>query len=1055
MHESTLRQVKASAGSGKTFRLTARFLTLLGRAGGEAAFACAGGRSAGFAWPEILAVTFTNKAAAEMRERVLSALKRRALGLDAKGQAGDWTPVAAEAALVSILRRFHQLNIRTIDSLLSLLLRLCALELEFRPDFEVVFEDETLLAPLLDGFLARCEAGCQPERDLFERATAALIEHESRPGFWLGRAVRERFLDLVRRTGPAGPDFLADQQKLAALAAKALARFTAALDDLRRTADNLGLRLHANFGKYLAHNLALSAFEEPRESALVEKDSLRDCVLAASRDAVTPAAEAAYARLKQAHDRYRSEAAALSGAYSLAPGLAAARLLREDLRRLQAEKGLVLGEHVAGLVRGVLEKGGGVGDAFCRLGGRLHHLLVDEFQDTGRAQWDAIAPLAVECLAKGGSLFYVGDVKQAIYGWRGGDSALFDEVLRDPELAALAGPGRASETLPRNWRSAPAVVESNNAVFGRIAEPDVAEDLARALLPKAPPDIRAGLAQGLVAAFADAVQELPAERDGPAGYVRIERLSGGSAEVIAEEALAAFQRLLHDDLLTRRRPGEIAVLVRSHEHGRLVCDRLVAMNVPVVTESSLELARHPAVRQLAAFLAFLEYPPDDLAFLGFASGRELFLDAAGIDEELFWDWLAGADERPLSARFARDFPQAFERLIAPFLRRAGLMGPYDLAREAVRVFRVTERRPESELCVHRFLELIHLAEERGCRSLSSFLELWDRQGDKEKTPLPENLDAVRILTIHKAKGLEFPVVVVPFHHWTLRPSDAFAEVEFEGRRLLTVLRQALGRPYFERIEREVREELNLLYVAWTRACEELYGFFPARRSGRNPSPVLAGLDVLLGLSDERPVHEAGERPRPGDLTPPRAGSTDTARPAPWPEDGPVELMAWQPRLRVFRHLHGGSVGQRRGEAAHRAIELLRPGGDDRADALRAARLALGEFPGLAGQWPAWERELPAMLEWALGKAGLREALEHGRREAEILDQDGATHRVDLLAREADGFLAVEFKTGGRDPEHAAQVRRYLRLLAALEPKAQKPSGLLVYLDLRAAERVEL
>ena len=63
--------------------------------------------------------------------------------------------------------------------------------------------------------------------------------------------------------------------------------------------------------------------------------------------------------------------------------------------------------------------------------------------------------------------------------------------------------------------------------------------------------------------------------------------------------------------------------------------------------------------------------------------------------------------------------------------------------------------------------------------------------------------------------------------------------------------------------------------------------------------------------------------------------------------------------------------------------------------------------------------------------------------------------MDLLAREADGFLAVEFKTGGRDPEHAAQVRRYLRLLAALEPKAQKPSGLLVYLDLRAAERVEL
>ncbi len=108
----------------------------------------------------------------------------------------------------------------------------------------------------------------------------------------------------------------------------------------------------------------------------------------------------------------------------------------------------------------VLQGGSALPDAFCRMGSRLHHLLIDEFQDTSLAQWNAMVPLAVECLSKRGSLFYVGDVKQAIYSWRGGRSELFDEIAEDPEIANLSEftPGN----LEYNWRSLEHIIGFNN-----------------------------------------------------------------------------------------------------------------------------------------------------------------------------------------------------------------------------------------------------------------------------------------------------------------------------------------------------------------------------------------------------------------------------------------------------------------------------------------------------------------------------------------------------------------------------------------------------------------
>ncbi|MDR3043588.1 MAG: UvrD-helicase domain-containing protein, partial [Desulfovibrio sp.] len=159
MPTPTLTQIKASAGSGKTYTLTRRFLSLLAGARDEDGRACALAVEGGHCWPDILAVTFTNKAASEMKERVIRLLKEHALADPAKagkdGGDGAWPPARAARWVDIILRRYGALNIRTIDSLLTMLVRLAALELSLPPDFEPSFSPDEYFEPLYDLILDR------------------------------------------------------------------------------------------------------------------------------------------------------------------------------------------------------------------------------------------------------------------------------------------------------------------------------------------------------------------------------------------------------------------------------------------------------------------------------------------------------------------------------------------------------------------------------------------------------------------------------------------------------------------------------------------------------------------------------------------------------------------------------------------------------------------------------------------------------------------------------------------------------------------------------------
>ncbi|MBA4356639.1 MAG: DNA helicase UvrD [Desulfovibrio sp.] len=1088
------RQVKASAGSGKTFALTRRFLELLagstnegdegdeGDEGGR--FACAGAAAhpGGYSWPEILAVTFTNKAAAEMKERVLQALKLCALNLpETTDQHMD--PAHAEALLQDILRHAQHLGIRTIDSLLNLLVRLFALDLGMRPDFETVFDERPAMEALLERFLARCEEGggkVSEEEALYEQAVRTLIEHENKDGFWLQDTLRERLLELASVMKGLPGDFSTDQKRLADLLTLSYAGMQQATQALVGILEAEGLAVSANFAKLLTRCAEAKLFDGLPESAYLDKNELDECLLAKSKGKRSTTAQALFSAFRAASAEYVHDQAVLSPAYALAPCAAIGLRLLADLHALQREQGFLFGGELAGKVCALLDEGLGVPDAFCRLGDRLHHLLVDEFQDTSRDQWSAALPLASECLAKGGSLFCVGDVKQAIYGWRGGDARLFDEVAADPELNAMAG-GVARGSLPHNWRSAPMIVAFNNRVFGALEDPDTVRDIAAAHLPGAPVETAADFQRDLCAAFAGAQQDVPPPKpdarpgDPPSGLprepglVQVRLLPPGRAEDIEAQSMDALVQTLCEQILPRRPFSDIAVLVRTAKHADLVCERLVREGLPIITENSLLLARHPVVRQLTALLRVLDCPSDDTAFFEFISGRELFRAESGLDLQAVHDW-ASRDARPgLLSRFRRDFPQVHARLLAPFMKRAGLMRPYDLAQAALETFQVLARHPRAELYVRRFLEVIHLAESKGLGSLARFLEFWAEAGAEEKVPLPEAANAIRILTIHKAKGLQFPVTIVPLHNWSAGRRPEYRAVELHGHRVLTRLTKALGRPYHQRNAALLLEQVNLLYVAWTRAQEELYVFVPGTGGRSNHGPIPGILTLLLGI----PAEEAGlilGRPPTAQRGSEASGISGPGREAPAQASGieipplaePPEFQAWLPRLRVFRHAVEDAAfdGRARGKVAHKAVELLRLTGLDESDAERAAVLALEEFPELRAlsdiERQTLAHEVADMLRWLLSRPEARPHLGHSEGELTILTLEGAFQRPDLLHFTPDGPVVLEFKTGQAEPDHAKQLRTYLSLARQL-PQAQGkvPRGLLVYLDRRVTEPVDL
>jgi ATP-dependent helicase/nuclease subunit A len=844
--------VAASAGTGKTKVLTDRVLSLM--LGGSPP-------------ARILCLTFTRAAAAEMANRLHERLSRWAVL--AEGELQDELAALVgrlpDQGLLDDARRLFAtvldapggLGIETIHAFCQSLLRRFPVEAGVPPHFQLLDERAAseLLANVREEVLEAARAGSTPE---LASAVVTLARRVGEARFWtlldLIAAARTRFRRLLESAGGVGEILLGLARRLdlaptateAAVIAEACAEPAFDGPALRAAADvmlNSAAQTDRERGEVLASWLSepdrrIERFGAYRDVFCTKDGSVRARLLAKAVATSFPAALAALETEARRLDsvRARCAAAAIFETTAAVTHLAIA-MLRSYERHKRSQTVLDYEDLITHSVE-LLERPGAAPWVLFKLDGGLDHLLIDEAQDTNPEQWRVVQALTQEFFAGEGArdrprtVFAVGDAKQSIFSFQGADPTAFVGMRTHfAERAAQAQSGWRTVALETSFRSTDAVLQAVDAVFAQPAAADgVALDGA-AIRHESHRRDHAGRVElwPLVEPAAD------------------EPSTGWALPVVSEPAREPDQRLATLIAATIRRwldererlpardrrirPGDIMVLVRRRTPFiaalvRALRDRAV----PVAGVDRMRLTEQLAVEDMIALGNFLLLPEDDLTLatvlkgplFGFDEDR-LFALAHGRKGRLWRELLRRAEEHPLYGQ-ARD-------TLTELLSRADFAPPYELFADVLGTLGGRRRLlarlgPEAEDALDEFLEAALAFEADHPPSLQGFLH-WLIAGEAEvKRDLDQGMGEVRVLTVHGAKGLEAPIVILPDTTSTPNQVDPLQWIEgglplwlIAGAHT-TVPLAAGARGEAER--RRDQEYRRLLYVAMTRAADRLY-----------------------------------------------------------------------------------------------------------------------------------------------------------------------------------------------------------------------------------------
>jgi len=833
--------IKASAGSGKTYQLTLNYLKHLSRINSPALSVL---RS-------ILAITFTNKAAAEMKHRIVKALKEIALETPMGVELGKATGISKDNAsqwLDIIIRNYDDFRVQTIDSFVFHLLQAMAWEMRIRPDAEPELNTDRVLGKAFDRLLLKMGNDKHLEV-IFREALRCFLELEKASGFnpeeHFRKRIRNIFEMVALRTTVSSDGGRSNNVLLSFETLKGLDEIKKRIEKIAQEilniceTDNIPLNKRAKgaFEKLLSQNEQ----EDLVDSEYFKKSSISELINKSKKSLNLSQLEQLYHEFKKSFSEYLM-------AYAVARIVPYAKLLAEltkEIEVISSSEGIILSGQWTSMVLKHLRDH--VPVVYFSLGERLKHFLIDEFQDTSRDQWETLFPLIENALSEGGSLIYVGDPKQSIYMWRQADPGLFSEAMK-----AFPSVRPEIETLRINWRSTKEVVEFNNILFSSFNDAILEIVVRKYLSDMASDDFVKRCIQDIKFNFDNVTQELPDSchktSAKPCGSVETIIIEGSKKEDRNAEIKVKLLEKIRNFISSGVPLSDITVLARTNEQIRFVFSWLWEAGIPAVTEHSLKIEKSPAVKAVVNFLRFIHDTKDESSLVGFLQS-DLFKGLDGV--ECFDEsWIFESHDKNLPLfKYISEFHQdVYNSVFAPFIERAGYETAYDLARWVIRRFDVRRRFPEESSFVLRLLELINSLEERLGRfvSLSEFISLWDKEVAEEQLGIPEsvgaqllvssesdvenNQGAVRIMTIHGAKGLEFPVVILPFLDWTSKNHEV---IVLEDGRLARV-----SKPYPDEVKdavlRKKKEDLiesfNLLYVAFTRARNRLVVMIPYENS---------------------------------------------------------------------------------------------------------------------------------------------------------------------------------------------------------------------------------
>ncbi len=1029
-----LKVYKASAGSGKTFTLAVEYIKLL--------------VANPLSYKHILAVTFTNKATAEMKERILSQLYGISHSLPSSDSyfnivraafpkfSGEEVRERAGKALKMMLHDYSHFRVQTIDAFFQTVLRGLARELELSGDVAITLDSDKLLEEAVDMLIKRLTPTSKEMLWLVEY----IEEHLSNDKNWrigetikefakniLSEVYQEQGEELRLQIDANNGALLADYRKtinsiereILDAAEKCAERFFAiaegsglAVDDFFQKKSGLwGYFTKLKNGDFpLANSYVNSCVQSP------EKMSKSAALSDVSRQEIVSLVEQATSMRERNLPILNSCRLSIQRFHQLRLLNSIAKILREENNRenrfLLAQTTYLLGKMITGSTSFIFEK----------IGAEIHHIFIDEFQDTSSLQWKNFKVLLHDAVSRGDMCLIVGDVKQSIYRWRNSDWSILNNLEKE-----FPGYPVKADTLKVNRRSERRVIDFNNRLFAAAAR-QISEQYTHELGESG---------EELVRAYSDVEQEILPEKP-QSGYVEVRMIDKG--EDTFEESV--YKQLVDtlDTLLNKKgvKPSDVTILVRKNREIAPIA-QLFGEHFPdysITSDEAYQLSTSTALNILIAALRYISVPEDRIN-IAYLVSRYLF----AVKNECI-----DITETTTATDMEKLLPHEFLQQMDALSRKP----VYEILEQLIQILQLYTIKGE-EAYIFSFLDHAARFLKDNPAAIEDFIIYWDEEIGKKSIPAGES-DGVRILSIHKSKGLEFHTVIIPFCTWELTggghrnilwckpdtlPFDEISllPVDYQGSMLDSIYKKDYNHEYLYQLV----DNLNLLYVACTRAGKNLIIF--SDKSGGRGDTISKRLPALLEciaaedavFDDEEQIFTYGEVVPSRTKEKRESDNPFTIIPASMVQKFASydNKLSFKQSRNLTRFLAREKEEKKtldyiaRGELLHELLSKLRTG-DELERQIKKMRLQ-----GIVST-DAESRNIekligkalnnPLAKEWFSGKYKLY-------NECTILyNGEEKDYRPDRVMVSGDKAIVVDFKFGTPRPEYPAQVQKYMSLL---------------------------
>lgn len=813
----------ASAGSGKTYTLVKEYLKIVLSA------------KSNDAYRNILAITFTNKAVHEMKSRIVESLtdfcsdnpaqKTQDLMESISSEINLSTEaikVKARSIIKHLIHNYAAFDISTIDKFTHRVIRTFARDLNLPPTFEVSLDTDSLLTEAVDALIARAGSDEVLTKLLVDFTMTKIDDDKS----WdISREIQETGKLALNENNRNEITHFKDKNIQAFIALKLqIAQVCQEIGSKCQESANLALHLIEQNG--IAHSAFyrgfipqhftkiksgeviknvsklkyLSADEGKRYAAKTAADHK------ASIDAIADELTSHLETINTQAEKYLLYNAFLK---NITP-LSLLNTVTQELSTIQNEQNVLSIAEFNAIINRELQNQPAP-FIYERLGEKYRHFFIDEFQDTSEMQWQNLIPLIHNSLSgmddqgTKGSLMIVGDPKQSIYRWRGGKAEQFIGLGKDQN--PFENHSKQSFNLETNWRSYSNIINFNNEFFA-----DVAAEFAH-------PD------------YADLYKNQSFQRNNSklGGYVNIRFVA---KDEVDEDITADVLHLNHVLSIIEevRKNGfeysDIAILVRKRKQGIRIAQHLSENKIPLLSSETLMIKNAGDVQFIINMLDYLHNINNKIAKAKFLQYLAEHLNHQLNIHEFIASGLAMADDAQL------------EKWLKPFYDHDFSFSFIDIRKkslyETVEIIASEFLKGATNAYVQYFLDIVLERDVKNQSGISDFLTYWGTNADKFSIPSPENTNAVKIMTIHKSKGLEFPVVLFPFaeEDYSRGPSEkmwldgdeqlGLPRVLVDKNSSIELFGGAHGEVYLQKQQEDLLDNINILYVALTRAEEQLY-----------------------------------------------------------------------------------------------------------------------------------------------------------------------------------------------------------------------------------------